>query len=143
MDEAAMKRKGKIRKGFACMDPDELRKWSAQGGRACHALGKAHEWTAVEASEAGKKGGATTSLDREHMSRAGRKGGSSPHRPRRPKEPVLAEQEAVVDPVFAAGQALHCQCGQSWIQHALHLGSPPYPCEARDGCECTHFVAAP
>jgi hypothetical protein len=42
---------------------------------AAHAVGLAHRFTSELAREAGKKGGATTAADREHMREIGRKGG--------------------------------------------------------------------
>jgi hypothetical protein len=38
-------------------------------------VGLAHRFTSELAREAGKKGGATTAADREHMREIGRKGG--------------------------------------------------------------------
>jgi len=45
-------------RGFASMDPDKQRRIASKGGKAAHAKGRAHEWTADEAREAGRKGGA-------------------------------------------------------------------------------------
>ena len=45
------------------------------GGVAAHALGLAHSFTSEEGRAAGKKGGATTSANREHMAAIGRMGG--------------------------------------------------------------------
>lgn len=43
------------RRGFAAMDPQRLREISGAGGRAAHQSGHAHEFTAKEAREAGRK----------------------------------------------------------------------------------------
>jgi hypothetical protein len=40
-------------RGFASMDPDKQRDIAAEGGRAAHASGNAHEFTSEEARRAG------------------------------------------------------------------------------------------
>ena len=47
----------KSRRGFAAMDPERQRQIASEGGRAAHRQGVAHEWTADEARQAGRKGG--------------------------------------------------------------------------------------
>ena len=47
----------KERRGFASMSPEKQREIASKGGRAAHAKGTAHEWSAEEAREAGRKGG--------------------------------------------------------------------------------------
>jgi general stress protein YciG len=44
-------------RGFASMDPEKQRAIAAEGGRAAHAQGVAHEFDSEEAREAGRKGG--------------------------------------------------------------------------------------
>lgn len=44
-------------RGFASMDKDKRREIARRGGITAHARGVAHEWTADEAREAGRKGG--------------------------------------------------------------------------------------
>jgi hypothetical protein len=44
-------------RGFASMDDDKQRDIAAEGGRASHASGKAHEFDSEEARAAGRKGG--------------------------------------------------------------------------------------
>ena len=44
-------------RGFASMDPDKQRAIAAEGGRAAHAQGVAHEFDSEEARQAGRKGG--------------------------------------------------------------------------------------
>ena len=39
------------------MSPDKQREIASKGGRAAHEKGTAHEWTADEARNAGRKGG--------------------------------------------------------------------------------------
>ena len=73
-DEAAPKR-AKQRRGFAVLDQEARREIARAGGVAAHAVGLAHRFTSELAREAGKKGGATTAADREHMREIGRKGG--------------------------------------------------------------------
>lgn len=48
---------GTSNRGFASMDPEKQREIAAQGGRAAHQSGNAHEFTSEEAREAGSKGG--------------------------------------------------------------------------------------
>ena len=62
-------------RGFAGMDEDKQREIAAQGGRAAHESGNAHEFSSEEAREAGRKGGEAVSQHREHMSEIGQKGG--------------------------------------------------------------------
>ena len=44
-------------RGFASMDRQKQREIASKGGRAAHEKGTAHEWTADEARNAGRKGG--------------------------------------------------------------------------------------
>ncbi|MFQ3549849.1 MAG: KGG domain-containing protein [Armatimonadota bacterium] len=44
-------------RGFASMDPIKQKEIARKGGKAAHQMGKAHEWSADEAREAGRKGG--------------------------------------------------------------------------------------
>jgi uncharacterized protein len=66
-------------RGFASMDDEKQREIASKGGQAAHEKGTAHEFTSEEAREAGRKGGETTSQDREHMSEIGREGGKNSH----------------------------------------------------------------
>lgn len=63
------------RRGFAGMSEQRQREIAAQGGRAAHKRGTAHEFSSVEARRAGQKGGEAVSRDRSYMARIGRKGG--------------------------------------------------------------------
>ncbi len=65
------------KRGFASMDAAKQREIASKGGRAAHAKGTAHEFTADEARVAGRKGGEAVSRDRAHMSAIGREGGHS------------------------------------------------------------------
>ena len=47
----------KSRRGFAAMSPEKQREIASKGGRVAHQKGAAHQWTADEAREAGRKGG--------------------------------------------------------------------------------------
>ena len=47
----------KERRGFASMSPEKQREIASKGGRAAHQKGTAHEWSADEARNAGRKGG--------------------------------------------------------------------------------------
>jgi general stress protein YciG len=77
-------------RGFASMDPSKQREIASKGGRAAHAQGRAHEFSADEAKVAGKKGGVAVSRDRDHMAAIGREGGMA--RGRRERE--RAQQRA-------------------------------------------------
>jgi general stress protein YciG len=59
------------------MSPERQREIASKGGRAAHEKGTAHEWTAEEARQAGRKGGETVSRDRAHMAAIGREGGGA------------------------------------------------------------------
>ena len=72
----------KRRRGFAAMDPARQKEISSKGGKAAHEKGTAHEFSADEARNAGRKGGIAISQNREHMARIGREGGKA--RGRRP-----------------------------------------------------------
>ena len=45
------------RRGFAAMDPSKVSEIARKGGKAAHAAGTAHEFSADEARVAGRKGG--------------------------------------------------------------------------------------
>ncbi len=45
-------------RGLAAMSPERRREIASKGGRTSQARGTAHQWTAEEASAAGKKGSA-------------------------------------------------------------------------------------
>ena len=49
-------------RGLAAMSPERRREIARMGGRTSQARGTAHQWTAEEASAAGKKGSARYSL---------------------------------------------------------------------------------
>jgi general stress protein YciG len=70
-------KKKSTRRGFAGMDPARLSEVARAGGRAAHAQGKAHQFTAEEAQAAGRKGGEVVARDRAHMARIGSLGGSA------------------------------------------------------------------
>ena len=63
------------RRGFAGMSEQRQRAIAAQGGRAAHKRGTAHEFSPTEARQAGQKGGESVSRDRRHMAKIGRRGG--------------------------------------------------------------------
>lgn len=52
------------RRGFAAMSADDVRMIASKGGRSAHQKGTAHEWSAEEAREAGRKGGLSGSRSR-------------------------------------------------------------------------------
>ncbi len=47
----------KSRRGFAAMTPETQRRIASQGGKASHASGRGHRFSADEARDAGRKGG--------------------------------------------------------------------------------------
>jgi len=49
-------------RGLAAMSPERRRQIASMGGRTSQARGTAHQWTAEEASAAGKKGSARYAL---------------------------------------------------------------------------------
>lgn len=74
-------------RGFASMDPERQREIAAQGGRAAHEKGTAHEFTSEEAREAGSKGGQVAhergtahEFTSEEAREAGAKGGQNSRR---------------------------------------------------------------
>jgi len=67
-------------RGFALMNPDRQREIARLGGKAAHAKGSAHEFTAEEARDAGRRGGLSVSQRREHMAEIGRHGGRARRR---------------------------------------------------------------
>src|SRR2546421_4430036 len=66
----------KTARGFAGMSDQRQRAIAAEGGRAAHKQGTAHEFSRAEAREAGQKGGEAVSRDRRHMAEIGRRGGA-------------------------------------------------------------------
>jgi uncharacterized protein len=52
----------KSTRGFASMDKERMREIASKGGKAAHAMGKAHIFTHEEAVAAGRKGGGKTSV---------------------------------------------------------------------------------
>jgi len=74
-DEARAAPRVKLHRGFAAMDREAHRELARSGGVAAHAYGLAHRFTSEQAREAGKRGGAKTASNREHMAEIGRKGG--------------------------------------------------------------------
>lgn len=67
-------------RGFAAMTPEKRRQIASMGGKAVHEYGNAYEWDSALAAEAGRRGGAAVSQDREHMSKIGRRGGEAKFR---------------------------------------------------------------
>lgn len=74
-------------RGFASMDSERQREIAAEGGRAAHEKGTAHEFDSEEAREAGSKGGKAAhekgtahEFDSQEAREAGSKGGKSSHR---------------------------------------------------------------
>ena len=70
-EQGQMVERQKSRRGFAAMDPEKQKQIASEGGRAAHRQGVAHEWTADEAREAGRKGGQNSRGSRNRDSRSG------------------------------------------------------------------------
>lgn len=56
-------------RGLAAMSPERRREIASMGGRTSQARGTAHQWTAAEASAAGKKGSARYALRKAEANR--------------------------------------------------------------------------
>jgi uncharacterized protein len=80
----------KSSRGFASMATSKQREIASKGGKAAHAQGRAHEFTAEEARSAGRKGGEAVSRDRAHMAAIGRAGGQARGRNRAMRESELS-----------------------------------------------------
>lgn len=65
-------------RGFAALTPERQREIASLGGKAAHAVGRAHQWTQETAREAGRKGGVAVQAKygRNHMAEIGREGGN-------------------------------------------------------------------
>ena len=55
-------------RGLAAMSPERRKEIASMGGRTSQARGTAHQWTAEEASAAGKKGSARYALKKAEKS---------------------------------------------------------------------------
>ena len=62
------------RRGFAAMSPEKQREIASKGGRVAHEKGAAHQWTADEAREAGRKGGSARHGRKHRPERLRRRG---------------------------------------------------------------------
>ncbi|MDP9150830.1 MAG: KGG domain-containing protein [Myxococcota bacterium] len=90
----------KSNRGFASMDRGKQKEIASKGGKAAHAQGRAHEFTADEARTAGRKGGEVVSRDRAHMASIGRSGGQARGRNRATQSdraPAMASDSSASD----------------------------------------------
>ena len=87
----------KSNRGFASMDLERQREIASKGGKAAHAQGRAHEFTADEARAAGRKGGEVVSRDRSHMAAIGRAGGQARGRNRASTRPPQADESTAAE----------------------------------------------
>jgi general stress protein YciG len=76
------------------MDREKQKEIASKGGKAAHAQGRAHEFTADEARTAGRKGGEAVSKNREHMASIGRAGGQARGRNRASSAPGPHAEDA-------------------------------------------------
>ena len=74
------------------MDPQKQREIARRGGKAAHAKGVAHKYSADEARSAGRKGGQAISADRSHMAEIGRLGGLARRAARAPESATPTPQ---------------------------------------------------
>lgn len=65
----------KQRRGLAVLDEETKRRIARQGELTSQRKGVAHIFTDEDRLKGGRKGGLTSSQDREHMAQIGRKGG--------------------------------------------------------------------
>ena len=63
-------------RGFASMDPERQREIAAEGGRAAHASGNAHEFTSEEARRAGSMSHKNDGSQQSGSGSSGSRGGS-------------------------------------------------------------------
>jgi general stress protein YciG len=61
----------KSRRGFAAMSPETQRRIASEGGKASHASGRGHRFSADEARDAGRKGGLVSRRGKANNSGAG------------------------------------------------------------------------
>src|SRR5260370_30761470 len=87
--------RAKSKGGFAWMDMGKQREIASKGGKAAHAQGRAHEFSADEARVAGRKGGEVVSRDRAHMAAIGRAGGQARGRNRAIQAPSALGQPSL------------------------------------------------
>jgi general stress protein YciG len=111
---------GKSKRGFASMDPARQRDIASKGGKAAHAKGTAHEWTADEARRAGRKGGEVVSRDRAHMEAIGRAGGEARGRARQ----LAAQQQASAAPTNGTPRFQDREMGVSVSREGIPSNTP-------------------
>jgi general stress protein YciG len=63
--------KKKARRGFAAISPERQREIASLGGKAAHAKGTAHQFSAEEARVAGRKGGQAAAAKKAAAAKAG------------------------------------------------------------------------
>ena len=67
LEEMIIETSNKRLRGLAAMSPERRREIASKGGRTSQARGTAHQWTAEEASAAGKKGSARYALRKAEL----------------------------------------------------------------------------
>lgn len=108
-EEAKVEQGNKQRRGFRAMDAAKQRAIAARGGKAAHAKGTAHEFTAAEAATAGSKGGAALAArGRSYMAEIGRRGGQA--RAKRFAGRCAAEAPATALPEQLSPPGIGCGC---------------------------------
>ncbi|ASZ13821.1 stress-induced protein [Chitinophaga sp. MD30] len=80
------------------MSREKQRRIASKGGQIAHERGVAHQFTSAEAREAGKKGGAIISRNREHMAAIGKKGGEVSRSSRRNAQLQKQQQQQTTPP---------------------------------------------
>lgn len=95
---------GIARRGFASMSKERRIAVASRGGRIAHELGRAHRFSIDEAQAAGRKGGATVSGDRQHMSEIGSVGGIARWQRQKPAADAAELTEETKEPLCEAAE---------------------------------------
>ncbi|NVD72877.1 hypothetical protein D0T25_25795 [Duganella sp. BJB488] len=74
-DKSGSQQKDTSKRGFASMDPEQQREIAAEGGRAAHEKGTAHEFTSEEARRAGSMSHKNDTRSSQSSTPASSKGG--------------------------------------------------------------------
>ncbi|MYN17455.1 hypothetical protein GTP81_11895 [Rugamonas sp. FT107W] len=74
-DKSGSQQKDTSKRGFASMDPEQQREIAAEGGRAAHEKGTAHEFTSEEARRAGSMSHKNDARSSQSSTPASSKGG--------------------------------------------------------------------
>lgn len=76
-EKSSTENSGRENRGFAAMDPKQVRGIASEGGKAAHQKGTAHKFTSEEAAEAGRKGGQARARNSQENDGNKRNGGEN------------------------------------------------------------------